>query len=201
MMVADSDVLIDYLRGHSPWAGRIRLEIATGHLATTAINSFELLSGAKSLAEQKKVSVLLSAMTVLGLSAESSERAAEARRALEMEGQGIGMADYLIAGVVSDEMCEFTKGKRPVIPLAERLESVRLDFGHLLDQIRYLVRDHRPEAAATAWDQAATVLNLPNYLPSPDNLIVNGDFSLDVLNGALHFGARPAQSAVAGPKG
>jgi glycerol-3-phosphate cytidylyltransferase len=32
--------------------------------------------------------------------------------------------DYLIAGVVSDEMCELTKGKRPVIPLAERLEIV-----------------------------------------------------------------------------
>jgi len=32
--------------------------------------------------------------------------------------------DYLIAGVVSDEMCELTKGRRPVIPLAERLEIV-----------------------------------------------------------------------------
>lgn len=32
--------------------------------------------------------------------------------------------DYLIAGIVSDEMCEFTKGKPPVIPLAERLEIV-----------------------------------------------------------------------------
>ena len=32
--------------------------------------------------------------------------------------------DYLIAGVVSDEMCELTKGKRPVIPLAERMEIV-----------------------------------------------------------------------------
>ena len=98
MMVADSDVLIDYLRGHSPWAGRIRLEIETGQLATTAINSFELLSGAKSVAEQEKVSRLLAAMTVLGFSAEASERAAEARRALEREGQGIGMADYLVAG-------------------------------------------------------------------------------------------------------
>ena len=99
MMVADSDVLIDYLRGHSPWAGRIRLEIETGQLATTAINSFELLSGAKSTTEQEKVSRLLAAMTVLGISAEASERAAEARRGLEREGQGIGMADYLIAGV------------------------------------------------------------------------------------------------------
>jgi glycerol-3-phosphate cytidylyltransferase len=32
--------------------------------------------------------------------------------------------DHLIAGVVSDEMLELTKGSRPVIPLAERLEIV-----------------------------------------------------------------------------
>jgi glycerol-3-phosphate cytidylyltransferase len=33
--------------------------------------------------------------------------------------------DYLIAGVVSDEMLRLTKGIDPVIPLAERLEIVR----------------------------------------------------------------------------
>jgi len=32
--------------------------------------------------------------------------------------------DYLIAGVVSDEMLELTKGVSPVIPLAERLAIV-----------------------------------------------------------------------------
>jgi glycerol-3-phosphate cytidylyltransferase len=32
--------------------------------------------------------------------------------------------DFLIAGVVSDEMLELSKGRRPVIPLAERLEIV-----------------------------------------------------------------------------
>jgi glycerol-3-phosphate cytidylyltransferase len=32
--------------------------------------------------------------------------------------------DVLIAGVVSDEMCELAKGRAPVIPLAERLEIV-----------------------------------------------------------------------------
>jgi glycerol-3-phosphate cytidylyltransferase len=32
--------------------------------------------------------------------------------------------DVLIAGVVSDEMCEMAKGRAPVIPLAERLEIV-----------------------------------------------------------------------------
>ncbi|WP_328300893.1 adenylyltransferase/cytidyltransferase family protein [Streptomyces sp. NBC_00435] len=33
--------------------------------------------------------------------------------------------DYLVAGVVSDEMAEFAKGRRPMIPLVERLEIVR----------------------------------------------------------------------------
>lgn len=33
--------------------------------------------------------------------------------------------DYLIAGVVSDEMLERTKGIRPTVPLAERLEIVK----------------------------------------------------------------------------
>lgn len=33
--------------------------------------------------------------------------------------------DHLIAGVVSDEMSLQTKGKAPVVPLAERLEIVR----------------------------------------------------------------------------
>jgi predicted nucleic acid-binding protein len=80
-------------------SGRIELEIKTGHLATTAINTFELLSGAKSAAEIEKVSRLLAALTVLGVSPEASERAAAVRRTLESQGQGIGLADYLIAGV------------------------------------------------------------------------------------------------------
>lgn len=33
--------------------------------------------------------------------------------------------DYLIAGVVSDEMLELSKGVSPVVPLHERLEIVR----------------------------------------------------------------------------
>ena len=36
-----------------------------------------------------------------------------------------GQCDHLIAGVVSDEMLELTKGRRPVVPLAERMEIVR----------------------------------------------------------------------------
>ena len=32
--------------------------------------------------------------------------------------------DHLIAGVVSDEMAELAKGRRPVVPMVERLEIV-----------------------------------------------------------------------------
>ncbi|MDY6052236.1 MAG: adenylyltransferase/cytidyltransferase family protein [Rothia sp. (in: high G+C Gram-positive bacteria)] len=42
--------------------------------------------------------------------------------------------DYLIAGVVSDEMLELTKGRRPMVPLAERMEIVaHIDF---VDEVR-----------------------------------------------------------------
>jgi len=38
--------------------------------------------------------------------------------------QAAARCDHLIAGVVSDEMAMLAKGKRPVVPLAERLEIV-----------------------------------------------------------------------------
>ena len=42
--------------------------------------------------------------------------------------------DYLIAGVVSDEMLELTKGRLPIVPLAERMEIVsHIDF---VDEVR-----------------------------------------------------------------
>jgi glycerol-3-phosphate cytidylyltransferase len=39
--------------------------------------------------------------------------------------QARSRCDYLIAGVVSDEICHATKGRYPVVPLQERLEIVR----------------------------------------------------------------------------
>ena len=39
--------------------------------------------------------------------------------------QAKSRCDYLIAGVVSDDLLEITKGRRPVVPLVERMEIVR----------------------------------------------------------------------------
>jgi tRNA(fMet)-specific endonuclease VapC len=99
MIVADSDVLIDALRGQEPSASRIRLELETGWLATTAITAFELQSGVRSPGAASKVEDLLAALVILPFDDDAADRAAEARRTLESTGTPIGMADYLIAGI------------------------------------------------------------------------------------------------------
>ena len=99
MIVADTDVLIDSLRGVEPARGRIDLELSTGHLATTVVTAFELLSGARRTAQRSNIERLLAAMTILPVEFNASEMAAAVRRDLESKGEGIGMADYLIAGI------------------------------------------------------------------------------------------------------
>ena len=102
MIVADTDVLIDFLGGHEPAAARIALELGSGGLHTTAITRFELLSGARGERQRKNILELLDAVGTLPLGAAAADRAAAVRRSLEEEGVGIGMADSLIAGIVLD---------------------------------------------------------------------------------------------------
>ena len=100
MIVADTDVLIDFLAGSEPMASRIALELGHADLHTTAITRFELVAGARSPRQQVAVADLLAALPVLRLAAAAADRAAAVRLALEAKGQPIGMADCLIAGIV-----------------------------------------------------------------------------------------------------
>lgn len=99
MIVADSDVLIDALRGREPARSRIVLEISGGGLATTAVSAFELLSGAREPGEQEKVEALLAPLRILPLAEEVARAAAEVHRDLARRGEPIGTADCLIAGI------------------------------------------------------------------------------------------------------
>lgn len=99
MILADSDVLIDALRGRSDAMTRIDRALETGALATTAITAFELRSGARSHEVAARVETLLAALPILPFDEAAAERAAEVRRSLEGSGEPIGMADYLIAGI------------------------------------------------------------------------------------------------------
>lgn len=59
--------------------------------------------------------------------------------------------DYLIAGVVSDEMLLLTKGVLPVVPLAERLEIVR-SIGYVDEAIAEVVPDKLETWRAVQFD-------------------------------------------------
>ncbi len=100
LIVADSDVLIDYLNDVGPGADRVESEMARGNLATTAVSRFEVLGGVRDERQRRRVEALLESMVTLSLDAAAADRAADVRRALERAGRKIGMADCLIAGIV-----------------------------------------------------------------------------------------------------
>jgi tetratricopeptide (TPR) repeat protein len=88
----------------------------------------------------------------------------------------------------------------------------------LFDYLRYLLTDRDPAQAARVWQQAANLSELAAYQPTEENLLVNGDFSLSILNngfdwnyqkssavslaidpGASHFGSRSLRIMFQGP--
>ncbi len=97
MIVADSDVLIDFLRGRGEGAERVASELSRGTLATTAVTAFELRSGVRTDRQRQSVDTLLDALTILSFGPVEAGIAAEVRRRAEKLGQPVGMADYMVA--------------------------------------------------------------------------------------------------------
>jgi hypothetical protein len=58
---------------------------------------------------------------------------------------------------------------------------------HVYDYIQYLFDHQEVDQARLVWQQAAPRFGLSSYLPTRNNLIVNGDFNLDVLNGGFDW--------------
>lgn len=89
MIVADTDVLLDTLRGRKPVAARVVQEIEAGNLATTVLSAFELLSGSREERGREEVEKLLGAVEVLPLDPEAAAVGAALRRELEGRGEKI----------------------------------------------------------------------------------------------------------------
>ncbi len=100
MIIADTDVLIDYLAGVGDTADRVALELTTSHLRTTVVSRFELLAGATRDRQRIAIEGLLAAIPALPLDDGAADFAAMVRRTLAARGEPIGMADSLIAGIV-----------------------------------------------------------------------------------------------------
>jgi tetratricopeptide (TPR) repeat protein len=65
---------------------------------------------------------------------------------------------------------------------------------NVFEYFRYLIAHKDVDQAALVWQQAAGRFGLSAYLPSPSNLIVNGNFGLDVLNGGFDWQYQKQQS-------
>lgn len=99
MVLVDTDVLIDALRGREPSLRRVTEGLESAALATTAVTALELTSGARDDKQGRAIEDLLAALPILPFDLAAARTAAKIRRELEEEGRGIGMADYLIAGI------------------------------------------------------------------------------------------------------
>lgn len=68
------------------------------------------------------------------------------------------------------------------------------ELRHAEEYIQYLLNHKDVDQARLVWQQAAPRFGLAAYLPSGRNLIVNGDFNLDVLNGGFDWQYEKQQS-------
>jgi tRNA(fMet)-specific endonuclease VapC len=126
MILADSDVLIDFLAGVEPVASRMAGYLAQDQLETTAVTCFELLSGARAGNRGDRVRRLVAALPVLALDREAAAQAARVRQQLEAAGTRIGMADSLIAGIALNHgLPLWTRNRKHF----ERVEGLRIVEG------------------------------------------------------------------------
>lgn len=113
MILADTDVLIDYLLGIQPVASQIRSYAESNRLRTSAISCFELLSGADLSRRGDEVRKLVATIRVLPVDLESAALAAEVRKTLSAKGFSIGMGDCLIAGTtLANGLPLFTRNRK-----------------------------------------------------------------------------------------
>lgn len=97
LVVADTDLLIDYLRGADPGATWVRDSLRDGGLRIAAISAFELRLGADFVARRGPIELLLVHQT-LPLDLSAAILAGDVLTRLRRAGAPIGIRDALVAG-------------------------------------------------------------------------------------------------------
>jgi len=95
--LVDSDVLIAHLRGVEAARAWLRQERAAGPVAISSVSVTEITGGMRS-AERREVWQLLGSFRVEPVTSHAAGRAGEFMRTYRRSHNGIGIADYLIAG-------------------------------------------------------------------------------------------------------
>ena len=98
-MIADTDVLIDYVNDAEPAASAVAAALRRDDLVTTVITRFELLRGAARARRPGPLRTLVERLDALPLKTAAADRAAALSRELEERGEPLDRADCLVAGI------------------------------------------------------------------------------------------------------
>jgi predicted nucleic acid-binding protein len=96
VILVDTDVLVNHLRGHEPTREWLEAARLAGPLAISVVSIAELTGGMRG-GERQAVWRLLSALQAVGVSELVARRAGELMRAHRRSNRGIALGDYLIA--------------------------------------------------------------------------------------------------------
>lgn len=98
VIVADTDVCIDFLRNADPGAAAVERWLRDGRLRITAVTAFELRLGADFIRRSAEIAALLHRRTI-PLDVHAALAAGRAAVDLRERGRPIGVGDTLVAGV------------------------------------------------------------------------------------------------------
>lgn len=122
MYLVDSDVLIAHLRGVPAARQWLREQRGAGPLATSAVSLAEITGGMRST-ERHEVWRLLGSLRIEPVSELIARRAGEFRRQFRRGHNGIGIADYLIAGTAEVRGLELATLNVRHFPMFDRLRA------------------------------------------------------------------------------
>lgn len=98
LLIADTDLVVDFLRGAGEGAELVESSLRSGVLRLSAVTAFELRLGADFLSRRKAIDALLRRRT-LPLDGAAALLGGEIYARLERAGEHIGVHDALIAGI------------------------------------------------------------------------------------------------------
>jgi Carbohydrate binding domain len=111
-----------------------------------------------------------------------------------------GTPVLMISRVVADSPVPATNSAKRETEATAKVWAALMATPQIFEQpsvyayVKYLLDHKDVDQARLVWRQAAPRFGLSSYLPTRDNLIVNGDFNLDVLNGGFDWQYEKQQS-------
>jgi hypothetical protein len=112
----------------------------------------------------------------------------------------VGTPVLMISRVVSDSPVPETNSTKRETEATSKVWAALMATPQTFEQpsvyayVKYLLEHKDVDQARLVWQRAAPRFGFSSYLPTRDNLIVNGDFNLDVLNGGFDWQYEKQQS-------